>query len=236
MKNSVICPNCKTENPFFNFVCNNCRVYLRDRISNLDLWSTVSSIIETPSKAFKTIILSEHKNFIFFILFFIVLKYLINARFISMLSVSEFRSTIGLQFSYLIVFGVTLIYFLSFSFLYTFVGKRNDIHLRFKDTFAIIIYSQIPYLLGLVLLFTLELVLFGDYLFSKNPTPFIIKGFLAYLFLILELGIVIWSIFLVIKAFLTQSQRKLFSVTSAITFIVLFWFLIYFCSVIVFTV
>lgn len=236
MKNSVICPNCKTENPFFNFICNNCRVYLRDRIFNLDLWSTVSSIIETPSKAFKTIILSEHKNFIFFILIFIGLKYLINVRFISMLSLGEFRSTIGLQYSYLIVLGAALIYFLSFSILYTVVGKRNDIYLRFKDTFAIIIYSQIPYLFGLVLLFTLELVLFGDYLFSKNPTPFIIKGFLAYLFLILEVGIIIWSIFLIFKAFLTQSQKKLFSIFSAITFTILFWSLIYFCSIIVFTV
>ena len=236
MKNSVVCPNCRTENPFYNFICNNCRVYLRDRISNLDLWSTISSIIETPSKGFKTIILSEHKNFIFFILFFIGLKYLINARFISMLTMSDFRSTIGLQYSYLIVLGATLIYFVSFSILYTVVGKRNDIYLRFKDTFAIIIYSQIPYLLGLVLLFTLELVLFGDYLFSKNPTPFIIKGFLAYLFLILEVGIIIWSIFLIIKAFLTQSQKKLFSVFTAITFTVLFWSLMYFCSIIVFTV
>lgn len=236
MKNSVICPNCKTENPFFNFICNNCRVYLRDRIFNLDLWSTVSSIIETPSKAFKTIILSEHKNFIFFILIFIGLKYLINVRFISMLSLGEFRSTIGLQYSYLIVLGAALIYFLSFSIFYTVVGKRNDIYLRFKDTFAIIIYSQIPYLFGLVLLFTLELVLFGDYLFSKNPTPFIIKGFLAYLFLILEVGIIIWSIFLIFKAFLTQSQKKLFSIFSAITFTILFWSLIYFCSIIVFTV
>jgi hypothetical protein len=236
MKNSVICPNCKTENPFFNFICNNCRVYLRDRIFNLDLWSTISSIIETPSKAFKTIILSEHKNFIFFILFFIGLKYLINARFISMLTMSDFRSTTGLQYSYLIVLGATITYFVSFSILYTVVGKRNDIYLRFKDTFAIIIYSQIPYLFGLVFLFTLELVLFGDYLFSKNPTPFIIKGFFAYLFLILEVGIIIWSIFLVIKAFLTQSQKKLFSILTAIAFTVLFWSLMYFCSIIVFTV
>jgi hypothetical protein len=236
MKNSVICPNCNTENPFFNFVCNNCRVYLRDRIYNLDLWSTVSVIVETPSKAFKRIILSEHKNFIFLILFFIGFKYLINARFVSMLSIGEFSSSISLQYSYLLVLGAALIYLLSFSFVYTVVGKKNNIYLRFKDTFAIIVYSQIPYLFGLVLLFTLELVLFGDYLFSKNPTPFIIKGFLAYLFLILEAGTVIWSIFLLTIAFLTQSQQKLFSILSAITFIVLFWSLIYFCSVIVFTV
>ena len=59
----------------------------------------------------------------------------------------------------------------------------NNIPLRFKDTFALIIYSQIPYLFGLIILFPLELVIFGDYLFSKNPSPFTIKGTLAYLFL-----------------------------------------------------
>jgi hypothetical protein len=236
MKNSVTCPNCNSENPFYNFVCSKCRIYLRDRVYNLDLWSTISSVIETPSKAFKTIILSEHKNFIFFILLFIGFKYLINARFVSMISLGDFQSTIGLQFSYLIILGVTLIYFLIFSFLYSLSGKAFNIHLRFKDTFALILYSQVPYLFGLIILFALELVIFGDYLFSKNPTPFTIKSSLSYLFFALEIAIVIWSIFLVFKSFLTQSNYRLFSILSSLTFTVLFWSLIYFCSMFVFTI
>lgn len=236
MKNSVKCPNCNTENPFFNSVCVNCGNYLRDRVYNLDLWSTISSLIETPTKAFQKIIFSEHKNFIFFILLFISLKYVINVRFISMLSMGEFSSTIGLQYSYLIVLGFTIIYFLLFSFFYSITGKEKNITLRFKDTFAIIIYSQVPFLFGLVLLFTLELVLFGDYLFSKNPTPFIIKGFLAYLFLALECLIIIWSVFLVVKGFLAQSQQKLFGILSSVIFVVFLWVLLFLCSIIVFTI
>jgi len=236
MKNSVTCPNCNNENPFYNSVCSNCRIYLRDRVYNLDLWSTISSIIESPSKAFKTIILSEHKNFIFFILLFIGFKYLINARFLSMLSLGDFQSTIGLQFSYLIVLGVTLIYFILFSFLYSLAGKACKIYLRFKDTFALIIYSQIPYLFGLIILFALELVIFGDYLFSKNPTPFTIKGTLSYLFLALEIAIVLWSFFLIFRAFLTQSHHLIFSILSSTVFIVLFCSLIYLFSLFVFTI
>jgi hypothetical protein len=236
MKNSVICPNCKSENPFFNFICSNCRIYLRDRVYNLDLWSLISSIIETPSKAFKTIILSEHKNFIFFILLFISFKYLINARFISMISLGDFESTIGLQYSYLIVLGVTLFYFLIFSFVYSLSGNVVNVRIRFKDTIALIIYSQIPYLFGLIILFTLELVIFGDYLFSKNPTPFTIKGSLSYLFFALELAIIIWSIFLVFKAFQTQTHHLIFSILSSLTFVVMFWSLIYLCSIFVFTI
>jgi len=236
MKNSVTCPNCNTENPFYNSVCFNCRIYLRDRVYNLDLWSTISSIIESPSKAFKTIILSEHKNFIFFILLFIGFKYVINARFVSMLSLGEFQSTIGLQYSYLIVLGVTLIYSILFSFLYSLSGKAYKIYLRFKDTFALIIYSQIPYLFGLIILFALELVIFGDYLFSKNPTPFTIKSTLSYLFLALEIAIVLWSFFLIFRAFLTQSHHLIFSILSSTAFVVLFWSLIYICSLFVFTI
>ena len=236
MKNSVTCPNCKSENPFYNSVCSDCRFYLRDRVYNIDLWTLLSSIIENPAKAFRTIIFSEHKNFIFFILLFLSIKYLINTRFISMISLGEFQSTVGLQLSYLIIFGGTLLYFLSFSFLYTLVGKLNEIFIRFKDTFALIIYSQIPFIFGLIILFTLELVIFGDYLFSINPTPFTIKCPIAYLFLIVETGIIIWSIFLVFKAFLSQSQNLSFSLTATILFFVLLSTLIYFYSLFVFTI
>jgi len=153
-----------------------------------------------------------------------------------MITLGEFQSTIGLQLSYLIVFGGTLLYFLSFSFLYTLVGNLNDIFIRFKDTFALIIYSQIPLIFGLVILFTLELVIFGDYLFSINPTPLIIKGSIAFLFLALEIGVIIWSIFLVYKAFHSQSQKLSFSLTATILFFILFSTLIYFYSLFVFTI
>ncbi len=236
MKNSVTCPNCKSENQFFNSVCSGCKYYLRDRIYNIDLWTVISSLIESPTKAFRTIIFSEHKNFIFFILFFVSIKYLINARFISLVSVGEFQSTIGLQLSYLIVLGITLIYFIIFSLLHKSLSKRNEVFIRYKDTFALIIYSQIPFLFGLLVLFPLELVILGDSLFSMNPTPFIIKGSITYFFLAIEIGLVLWSTFLVIKAFITQSQQLSFSITSASVFVVLFWTLIYFCSLIVFTI
>ena len=236
MRNSVTCPNCNSENPFYNSICSGCKYYLRDKIYNLDLWMVISLMIEAPTKAFRTIIFSEHKNFILFILFFVSIKYLINARFISMLSVGEFQSTIGLQLSYLIVFGITLIYFIIFSLIYKSLSKRNEVNIRYKDTFALIIYSQIPFLFGLFILFPLELVILGDYLFSMNPTPFIIKGSITYFFLAIEIGLVIWSIFLVFKAFLTQSQHFLFSLISASVFVVLFWTLIYFCSLFVFSI
>ena len=236
MKNSVTCPNCNSENPFYNSVCSRCKYYLRDRIYNLDLWAMVNSLIESPSKAFRTIIFSEHKNFIFFIIFFAAIKYLINARFIAMMSKGDFQSTIGLEYSYLIVIGITIIFFILFSLVHRLSGKLNEINMRFKDTLALILYSQIPLLLGLFVLFPLELVIFGDYLFSLNPTPFVIKGSIAYFFLIVEISLILWSTFLIFKAFISQSQQPVFGIASASVFVVLFFTLIYFCSLIVFTI
>ena len=236
MKNSVTCPNCGVENPFYNTVCSDCKSYLRDRVYNLDLWSLISSIIETPTKAFRTVIFSEHKNFIFFLLLFLSLKYLIITRFISIITIGEFQSTIGLQISYLIVLGGTIVFFLIFSPLYNLIGRSNDISLRFKDTLSLIIYTQIPLIFGLIILFTLELVIFGDYLFSINPTPFVIKGFLAYLFFALECGTVIWSIFLLFKAFRAQSQSLSYSLTATVIFFILLSALLYFFSHFIFTI
>jgi len=236
MKNSVACPNCNTENPFYNSVCLKCKSYLRERVYNLDLWSLLSLIIESPKKAFRTVIFSEHKNFIFFLLLFLSLKYLIIARFISIITIGDFRSTVGLQISYSIILGGTTIFFLIFSFLYNLIGRHNNIFLRFKDSLSLIIYSQIPLIFGLIILFTLELVIFGDYLFSINPTPFTIKGDIAYLFFILEWGTIIWSVFLLLKAFRAQSQSLSFSLIATIIFFVMLSSLLYFCSLFVFTI
>jgi hypothetical protein len=236
MRNSVTCPNCNSENPFYNSICSICRFYLRDRVYNIDLWATLSSLVESPSKAFRTIIFSEHKNFMIFVFLFVCIKYLINARFVSMISLGDFQSTVSLQISYLMLTGAALAYFLVFSLVYKLSARLNKIQIRLKDTFAIIVYSQVPFLFGLIILFTLELVIFGDYLFSINPSPLIIKGIIAYLFLALESGLVIWNIFLVFKAFRVQSQNFVFGYLSSLAFVVLFWTLIYFCSLFVFTI
>ncbi len=236
MKNSIICPHCNSENAFYNIICTKCRYYLRDRIYNIDLWNTIISLIDNPAKSFRNIIFSEHKNFIYFILLFISAKYLINTRFLAMISVGQFQTSIELFFSYLIILTVVSIYFLLFTLVYTIIGHRTKIHIRFKDVFSIIIYSQVPFVLALVVLFPLELVIFGDYLFSMNPTPFTIKGNVAYLFLLVEISIVLWSIFLTFKAFSSHSRNRNLSLLVTISFIVLFWIVIYFCSVTIFTI
>lgn len=236
MKNTITCPHCNSENAFYNVICTKCRYYLRDRIYNIDLWTAISSLIDNPDKAFKNIIFSDHKNFIFFILLIITAKYLISARFLAMLSIGEFQTTIELFFSYLILLSSVSIYFVLFTSIYRILCNHNDIYVRFKDVFSITIYSQIPFVLGLIVLFSLELVIFGDYLFSVNPTPFTIKGSIAYLFLAVEIGLILWSFFLVFKGFKIHTQSFSFSILATISFIASLWTLLYLCSFIIFTI
>lgn len=233
-KNIIVCPKCGKENPFYNTVCSECKTYLRNKVYNIDLFSTSASLVDNPIGAFRSIVFAEHKNFVFFLIIIIALKYLINARFLSLLTVGEFNSTIGLLVSYLIVLSATLIfYFLYVAALKTF-GQLNELEIRIKDAFAVIIYSQIPFVFAIVILFPLELIIFGDYLFSLNPSPFIIKEAVAYVFLAIECIVFLWSIFLSFWAFYVISGNIIFSLINTTIFNLFLAALIILCSVFVF--
>ena len=53
-----------------------------------------------------------------------------------------------------------------------------------------------PYSFAAIILFPVELIIFGKYLFSVNPSPFIIKSFLAWVLVSLEFLLILWSVFL----------------------------------------
>ena len=236
MKNSVTCPQCNSENPFYNAICTNCNSYIRERVVNLDLWKTLGLIVESPTSAFKLIVFSEHKNFIIFIILFASVKLMIDARFLSMITLGSFRSTVGIGVSYLIIIASIFILILLFSIIFQKVSKPAGIETRVKDYFALMSYMLTPFALGIIVLFPFELIIFGDYLFSINPSPFIIKEFFAYLFLVLEIFIILWSIFLGIKAFNVQTRNRIYSFSFALIFNFTLWILLFFSSKIIFTI
>jgi hypothetical protein len=236
MQNTITCPHCKSENPFYKSICSQCNSFMRERIVNLDLWKTLGMLVENPSEAFKMIVFSEHKNFIIFIILFAVAKLLIDARFLSMLTLGVFQSTVGIWVSYLIILPIIFILISSLSFLFKFISKSNKIENRTKDYFALMSFIIVPYVFGLLILFPFELIIFGDYLFSLNPTPFVIKELFAYLFLALEILIILWSIFLSMKAFFVQTNNKSLSFSYAFVFNFLIGVVLYFSSKLIFTI
>ena len=227
MKNSVRCSNCKTENPFYKLICENCKSYLRDRVYNIDLGNIIARLIESPAAGFKTIIFSEHKNFLVFLILFSVLKFEIDSVFISLFFNKEIISLSNFAAGYIGLLLVLSAVFLFFSYLVNILNGKLSYQTRVKDNFTIYFYSFLPHIFALIILFPLELVMFGEYLFSTNPSPFALKEFIAYTLLILELLIIIWSLFLTIAANYAQTKNVLYSVIISVIFQSLLFFILY---------
>lgn len=230
MKNIITCPNCKSENPYYGLTCSNCNSFIRDRVSNLDLWNIMGLLIEKPVIAFQKIIFSEHKNFIFFILFFASIKLLINARFVSLITIGMFTTETSLSISFLIVLSSLFILLLLFAIIFTRINSMTGFSTRFKDIFSIEIYSQLPHVFGLIVLFPIELIIFGDYIFSLNPSPFVIKEMIAYTLLSVEILLVLWSFFLSVVGFYAHYRKLFLALVSALFFNGALLLLLYFSS------
>lgn len=227
MKNSVICKNCQAENPFYKSICENCKSYLRARVYNIDLGNIIARLIDSPTNGFKTIIYSEHKNFLVFLILISVLKFEIDTIFISLFFKKEIISLSNFAPGYLLLVLILAGVFLLFSYLVTILNKKIGYETRVKDNFSIYFYSFLPHIFALIVLFPLELVMFGEYLFSVNPSPFAIKESIAYTLLILELLIVIWSLFLTIMANYAQTKNVSYSIVISIIFQSLLFLILY---------
>lgn len=234
MKNVTTCPNCGSENPIYKLTCLNCKTYLRERIYNLDLWKIIGLLIESPVKAFKLIIQSEHKNFIFLIITLFSVKAFIDARFISLLHAGYGLLKIDLELELLITLGAGIIIIFVFAVIFSFINLLTGLKTRIKDNFAVLSYSLVPYTFGLIILFPIEIIIFGGYLFSNNPSPFIIKPDLAYALLSFEGLLIMWGLYLVISGMFAASKNLLYSLISGFIFYFYLYGFLFFLSKILF--
>ncbi|MGE5400821.1 MAG: Yip1 family protein [Ignavibacteriales bacterium] len=217
MKNVITCKNCNNENPYFSFICKSCSSYLRERVVNIDLWYTIGQLVESPTKAFSQIIHAEHKNFIFFLSFLMGIKFFVNSL---ILSEPVFKG--GNIFSNISpVFGMSVIGFflviVLFSYAFTAFTKILKVKTRFKDNLSVFIYSQTPIIFSLVFLLPVELVLFGGFLFSANPSPFLLKPTPALVLSIMELIMFLWAVILGFAATYTATRSKVYSIIVTLT-------------------
>ena len=228
MKNVLICKNCETENAIYKLTCSNCKEYMRERIVNLDLWSTIWKLVESPTIGFSNIIHSEHKNFIIVLTFLFSIKYFINTLiFTNAFEINTFTLDYLLQnFALSLLYTILLICL--FSLLITLLNKLFGIKSRFKDNIAIYVYSTFPLILAGLFLFLIEFALFGHYFLSFDPSPFLLKKNVAYISAGLEAIIVIWSLVLSIAATFAQSKSIIYSIAVGTIYIgLLFYCMIY---------
>lgn len=214
MNSNLICNNCGKENPLYDVNCNFCGSYLREKIFNIDLWSTISLLIESPVKGFRKIIQAEHKNFLVLILAITFIKFWVDSVFIS-LAFYNYEITAGNFFSGLFYTTlVTIIILLFVTLIIKLLLKK--IKTRYIDLFSIFTYSQIPHFFAFLILFPIELIIFGENLFSINPSPFFIKETVAYVMFIIEVLIILWGVLLYIFALYSQTGNKVFAISFGV--------------------
>lgn len=216
MRNTIVCPNCNHPNPFHRLTCESCGAYIRERIVNIDFWKIFWKLIETPLRAFREIIHSEHKNLVGLISLLVFIEISLNSYIyphllgFSLLGISivHFIFVAGGFF-----IGVP-IYFLVFEI----IAYLFKVSTRYKDIFAVYIYSLVPYLILLFLVFIIKYAIFGKLLFTFEPSPFLIKEFAAYFLFILEGVILLWSIIISIVGTYALSRNLLFSILLGVIF------------------
>ncbi|WP_337865567.1 Yip1 family protein [Ignavibacterium sp.] len=214
-KNEIVCKNCGTKNFDFEYICKNCKAFLRNRIVNIDLGETLLRLIDSPSETFLKIKFSEHKNYIFFLLFFISIRFLILSRFFSVPFVFE-PIKLNLPLLVIISFLITLIFFVIISLSIQKILLLLKVKARFRDILAVMTYSFLPNLFALFILFPIEMVFYGEYLFSNNPYPFQIKESIFYFLLSLETLCVFWSVFLFYVGIKEFTYSRIFSLIFSI--------------------
>ncbi len=221
MTNIVKCPNCETENHFYNLNCNKCGSLIRERVVNIDLWHTIGKIIEAPSKAFRNLIFAENKNYAFFIAIFFSIKLTFNSFYFQSLIGKniDFQNFLGIN----ILIGVILflVFFLLISYFEKIILKVNNVQSRFKDNFTVLIYSSVPLLIALFIFFPVEYALFGKFWLFFNPSPYFIKPTPAYVFTGLEAIILVWNVILFYFLAYVQSRNILFSAIYSLVVITL---------------
>jgi len=219
MKNSITCKNCGEANSHYNLNCVKCKTYLRERVVNIDFWNFLGKLVESPVSGFNRIIYAENKNFIYLILILFSLKQGILTLILN--SALKIELNLEWQTHFFMSIGLSIASVFTISLIITVLNKLFGYISRFKDNLAIIIYSLFPFLVGLILFFPVELVMFGEFLFSFDPSPFYLKPVPAIVISILEALMIIWSIVLIIFAIFAQTKNIFYSVISSI-FVILF--------------
>ncbi len=218
MKNIQICKSCGAENPFYVSICKKCNFILRDKIVNIDLWSEIGRLVENPANAFRTIIQSEHKNFVISIILFAVIKLTMDSAFLSMLVLKSKFTNFNFFPNLILVLIFLVAALLIYSLFIKVITDPTKAKTRLKDNLAVLVYSLIPHSLALCIIFPIEIAVFGGNAFSTNPSPFLLKPTLAYILSGFELLIIIWSVFLGVVALYSQTRSKIFGFITGLIF------------------
>ncbi|HCA79481.1 MAG TPA: hypothetical protein DEP53_07065 [Bacteroidetes bacterium] len=194
----IQCPVCRVENDDFAITCSQCKGFIQDRVPNLNLFETGWTVLESPHKAFRTITLAEHKNYVLFLftLFGISLSFTGFWLFRLGRYFENLLDLIGSALGAGIVLGLASAAILTLAYhgmAKLFGGKSG-----FRSSLGLLGYSLTPIALTLFVILPIELLTFGMYMFTGNPHPYTIKP-VSYVILVgFDSVIAVWSVVLAV--------------------------------------
>ncbi len=192
----ISCSVCAHPNDDLDTVCVHCGSFIQDRIPNLDFFSTVWQLVESPKDAFHKIIVAEHKNYVLFLMMFLGIAasfVLLWARHAG----NEFDNLIYLLFLGCVI-GVGIALPVGFMmtaavhFLLKLFGGKGVM----KNTYAVFGWSLTPIMLSVSIVLPIELASIGLRLFSTSPSPMDIKPVVYSVLLFLDVFSLAWSMYL----------------------------------------
>jgi hypothetical protein len=207
----ITCPVCGTKNHHLQVACSSCGGYIQRKIDNLDLFDTAWDVIESPQKAFHSIAVARYKNYAIFLscvagiglaftVFWLVKAGDYTDQLISILGAGlALGPVLGLA-TVLIGSGITRA-----------MVAFSKLEATYRNLFAISAYSMLPVVISVFTILPIELMSYGLYMFTANPSPYLLHPFSFIMILILDGTCAVWTIalyFIGLKAVLGVRYGK----------------------------
>lgn len=195
----IRCSVCGHENDDLAVLCISCKSYLQTKVETLDLFQTLWLLVISPGAAFRRIALSKHKNYVF------LLSSLLGIALVFTLLWFKNLGRLFPNLFILLLTGVVSGPFVGIAFVFVFsavmiiLGRLLGGKATRRNTFGVVAYASMPIVLSLVLVFPIEVAIFGLDLFDNNPSPLVIKPFVYVALLGFDSLAVAWSWLLLIE-------------------------------------
>lgn len=192
----ITCPVCGTANDDLATTCASCKSYVQAKVDTLNLFETAWKLIESPRPAFKKIVLARHKNYVF------LLSSLLGVSLVY--GLMWFRNLAPHFPNLFVLLGAGLVLGPPAGILFVFLMSRA-LHIlarpfggggTARNVFSVVAYAGIPVILSLAFVFPVEMAVFGQDFFGRNPPPIVINPGVYVALLSFDALAVIWSVYL----------------------------------------
>ena len=169
------CPVCGHANDDLALICVSCKGYLQAKVDTLDLFHTIWGLVEAPAATMRRIVIARHKNYV--VLLSCLFGIALTLGTMWYLSLGRLLGGLGPTLGVGILAGPVagLLAVMLIGVVVRLVSRLFGGHATMRETVPMVAYAMVPIVLSLVLVFPVEIAVFGQYLFDNNPPPLVIN-------------------------------------------------------------